>query len=84
MNERPFCKECKFMYKRPVDEWAEEMKMWYFGGQPGSQPAIYGCESSAARQLSNGFVSCERMRIYGAPCEPEAKLWEAREGKFAE
>lgn len=84
MNERPFCKECRFIYRRPVEEWAEDVRAWYFGGAAGSQPAIYGCEHTVARQISNGFVSCERMRVYGAPCQPEARLWEARETEFTE
>jgi hypothetical protein len=77
-GEMPFCKMCKHMVVRDADEWAEEVREWWFGGQQGPDPTAryYGCDHTVARKLSNGFVGCSEMRNMGRPCSPEGLLYE--------
>jgi hypothetical protein len=71
----PFCATCKYIYERDIEELKEEAMAWV-KTQDGPKPALYGCAHAIARQLSNAFVSCERMRLNGAPCTPEGNLYE--------
>lgn len=73
-----FCKDCRHIHTRLVEELQEAAaKQLRTQGSP--QVPYWGClhEQRAGLEDEYGFVSCERMRLNGAPCGPDGVLFEA-------
>jgi hypothetical protein len=77
-----FCKECRHIYTRPLEE-LHEAALARLKEAGVTDAPYWGCGHPRSQELTPdrfGFVSCERMRLNGAPCTPEGVLFEARTG----
>ena len=75
-----FCKDCWHIYTRELDEW-QEMVVTRLKEEGTGEVPYWGCRHPRTSERPAdkfGFVSCESMRLNGAPCSPEGVLFEER------
>ena len=72
-----FCKDCRWIYTRPVEE-LREMAVKNLRETGNAQTPYWGCGHPSGDYLQDeyGFTSCEAMRMHGRPCQPEGVLFE--------